>query len=391
MKEWLAEMMPEQNARDPFESGLFPLCVATHDQGIRLLFDLATLILLLDCRPGDRVLDLGSGSGFASEMLARLGYNVVAGDPDLPALRHNRQRPTFDRSRIAGEVRVAAAVAEYLPFGDETFDGVLGMNVLHHVADLSRAVTELARVLKPGRRAVFCEPGLDHLAAPETVRAVREHGENDRAFDVLEFLRVARANGFREAMLAATLQSPLSLLRVEEIDIFLSGRHPRRHLTLEGILEEVHRRHAYSMLIKAGEAARTSRHPGRLRHELAVNGLPGKALAGDSLTAMVHVSNVGDTVWLASPSAVGGFVTVGCKLAAEDGRVISDALGRTELPADVGPGENASVIVTLSLPRDLSPGLYTLSFDLVNELVCWFSDLGNVPITHSLSVSVSPG
>jgi SAM-dependent methyltransferase len=389
MWEWLVEMMPEQSARDPFESGLFPLCVATHDQGIRLLFDLATLILLLDCRPGDRVLDLGAGSGFSSEMLARLGYDVVAADPDLEALRHNRQRPAFDRTRIAGEVRVAAGIAEHLPFGDETFDGVLGMNVLHHVADLSRAVTELARVLKPGRRAVFCEPGLDHLASPETVRAVREHGENDRAFDVLEFLRVARVHGFREAMLTATLQSPLSLLRLEEIDVFLSGRHPRRHLTLEGILEEVHRRHAYAMLIRAGEATKTSRHPGILRYELVVSGLPSVALAGDSLTAMVHVSNVGDTVWLASPSVVGGFVTVGCKLAGEDGRVISDALGRTGLPADVGPGESATVVVTVSLPRELAPGVYKLTFDLVNELICWFSDLGNIPMTHSLSVNVS--
>jgi SAM-dependent methyltransferase len=382
-------MMPEQSARDPFESGLFPLCVATHDQGIRLLFDLATLILLLDCRPGDRVLDLGAGSGFSSEMLARLGYDVVAADPDLPALRHNRQRPTFDRARIAGEVRVAAGVAGHLPFRDESFDGVLGMNVLHHVADLSRAVTELARVLRPGRRAVFCEPGLDHLSSPETVRAVREHGENDRAFDVVEFLRVARAHGFREAMLAATLQSPLSLLRVEEIDIFLSGRHPRRHLTLEGILEEVHRRHAYAMLIRAGEAPKTSRHPGTLRYELVVDGVPHAAAAGGTFTAIARVSNVGDTLWLASPSVLGGFVTVGCKLATEDGRVISDALGRSELPADVAPGESANVIVTVSLPRELAPGIYKLSFDLVNELICWFSDLGNVPITHSLRVSVS--
>jgi SAM-dependent methyltransferase len=382
----MEDSMSEPSARNPFESGLFPLCIATHDQGIRLLFDLATLILLLDCRPGDCVLDLGAGSGFSSEMLARLGYDVVAADPDCTALRHNRHRPTFDASRIEGRVRVVAGIAEHLPFAASTFDGVLGMNVLHHVPDLGRVVIELGRVLKPGRRAVFCEPGLDHLASPETVRAVREHGENDRAFDVLEFLRLARASGFREAMLSATLQSPLSLLRPEEIEVFLSGHHPRRHLRPDGVLEELHRKHAYAMLIRAGEATKTSRHPGLLRYELAVDGVPTELSAGDTFTASVHVTNVGDTLWLASPSEFGGFVTVGCKLSAEDGRVISDALGRTQFPADVGPGDSASVLVTVPLPRELPTGVHQITFDLVNELICWFSDLGNVPITRSLMI-----
>ena len=34
-------------SRDPFVDGLFPICVATHDQGIRRLFDLATVLMLL--------------------------------------------------------------------------------------------------------------------------------------------------------------------------------------------------------------------------------------------------------------------------------------------------------------------------------------------------------
>lgn len=106
------------SALDPFTSGKFPVCVATHDHGLRRLFDLATLLLLLDCRPGERVLDLGAGSGFSSEMLARLGYVVIAADPDLQALVNTRRRPTFDPLRIEGTVSVAAAVAESLPFAN---------------------------------------------------------------------------------------------------------------------------------------------------------------------------------------------------------------------------------------------------------------------------------
>ena len=56
--------------------------------------------MLLDCRPGDRVLDLGAGSGFSSKMLARFGYEVVAIDPDLLALSRNRSRAQVDIARL---------------------------------------------------------------------------------------------------------------------------------------------------------------------------------------------------------------------------------------------------------------------------------------------------
>ena len=53
--------MSDARARvgDVFEAGLFPLSPETHDQGLRWLFDLSTLLMLLDCRPGDRVLPPG--------------------------------------------------------------------------------------------------------------------------------------------------------------------------------------------------------------------------------------------------------------------------------------------------------------------------------------------
>ncbi|MGH9174966.1 MAG: class I SAM-dependent methyltransferase, partial [Vicinamibacterales bacterium] len=225
------EQQSSFEARDVFAAGLFPVCPATHDLGIRRLFDLATLLLLLDCRPGDTVLDLGAGPGFSSEMLARLGYDVIAIDPALAALVDNRRRTTWDNTRIEGTVRVVQGAAEHLPVRDACFDGVLGMNVLHHLPHLAATVSELARTLRPGCRAVFAEPGLDHLEVEETRRAIRECGDDDRAFDVLSFLTLARERGFTQAMLTATLQPPLRLLPLEEIELYRSGRHPRPHLT----------------------------------------------------------------------------------------------------------------------------------------------------------------
>ena len=371
---------------DPFESGAFPICPATHDVGITRLFDLATILSLLECRPGDRVLDLGAGPGFASEMMARLGYQVVALDPDHRSLQHNRHRHTLDRSRIFGRTHGVAAVAETLPFTDAAFDGVLGMNVLHHVPELRPVVHELARVLKPGGRAVFCEPGLDHLNNPETKRALAEQGESDKPFDVLAFLHMARSRGFGQAMVAATVEPALTLVPVQEIEVYAEGRHSKRHLTPYGVVEELRQRHAFALVVRDGRKPFTSRNPSILRYRLTVGETIATVAPGDILRVALTVTNTGDTVWLAGPLERGGYVTVGCRLLASSGRLITDALGRSFLSGDVGPGESAEVAMHVPVPHDLPPGADDLQFDLVNELMYWFADLGNEPVRRSISV-----
>jgi SAM-dependent methyltransferase len=374
-------------APDVFARGLFPVCAATHDLGVRRLFDLSTLLLLLDCRPGDRVLDLGAGPGFATEMLARLGYDTVSVDPDASMLRHARNRVRLDAARIGGRVDAACGVAERLPFPASVFDGVLGMNVLHHVGDLPSALEEMARVLKPGCRAVFCEPGLDHLESAEAQRAIREHGEDDRAFDVMQFLTLARTKGFAEAMLTATLHPPLRLLRIEDVNLYAAGRHPTAHLRPEGVLDELHRRHPYAVLVRDGTRPRTSRHPGVLACTIDVAGLPRVWRRGDGVEVRVRATNTGDTVWLSRPSTRGGFVTVGCKLLDREGALLDDTLGRSFLPRDVVPGTEVDVLARISLPAELLAGDYQLRIDLVDELICWFGDIpGAVAATYRLAV-----
>lgn len=383
--------MSDARARvgDVFEAGLFPLSPETHDQGLRWLFDLSTLLMLLDCRPGDRVLDLGAGSGFSSEMLARFGYDVVAVDPDVKALANNRRRPSFDAARISGTVQVTCGVAERLPCADATFDGVLCMNAMHHVSDLPAAVAELSRVLKPGARAVLSEPGLAHLDQSETRRARSEHGEDDRAFDVVAFLRLALDGGFSDAMLTATLQPPLRLLPVQEIDLYLSGRHPRPHMTAAGVIAELHRHHAFAMLVRAGLKPKTSRQPGVLAGEIHVDPLPAAVPAGGRFEIRARATNTGDTVWLAQPLRRGGYVRFGCKwLEAATGRLVTDLPGRTRLAADVPPGGHTEATLAVEVPVTLPPGQYIVNVDLVDEFICWFSDHpSNLPSEHRVVVT----
>ena len=101
----------------------------------------------LALRSGERVLDVAAGTAVSSVELARSGANVVACDFSLGMLRAGRGRG----------VPLVAGDALRLPFADMSFDAVTISFGLRNVADLDRALVELARVTRPGGRLVGCE------------------------------------------------------------------------------------------------------------------------------------------------------------------------------------------------------------------------------------------
>jgi ubiquinone/menaquinone biosynthesis C-methylase UbiE len=99
------------------------------------------------------VLDYGCGHGMAAVVLARAGAHVTAFDLSPGYVSEANGRATANQVSIS----FLQADAERLPFADGSFDRVWGNAVLHHL-DLRMAAPELYRVLRPGGRAVFCEP-----------------------------------------------------------------------------------------------------------------------------------------------------------------------------------------------------------------------------------------
>jgi ubiquinone/menaquinone biosynthesis C-methylase UbiE len=102
---------------------------------------------------GLRVLDYGCGHGMAAVVLARAGASVTAFDLSGGYVVEAQARATANGVGIA----FVQASGEHLPFADASFDRIWGSAILHHL-DLTRAGNELHRVLRPGGRAVFCEP-----------------------------------------------------------------------------------------------------------------------------------------------------------------------------------------------------------------------------------------
>jgi ubiquinone/menaquinone biosynthesis C-methylase UbiE len=102
---------------------------------------------------GLHVLDFGCGHGMAAVVLARRGARVTAFDLSHGYLQEARNRVAANRV----PVDFLQADGERLPFADGSFDCIWGNAVLHHL-NLEVAGVELRRVLRPGGRAVFCEP-----------------------------------------------------------------------------------------------------------------------------------------------------------------------------------------------------------------------------------------
>lgn len=102
-------------------------------------------------RPGERLLDVGSGTGVLAASAQRIVGNtglVVSLDPSLNMLARAGQR---------GVGNLVPGRAERLPFADASFDRLTMGYALRHVADLGSTFREYVRVLAPGGSLMLLE------------------------------------------------------------------------------------------------------------------------------------------------------------------------------------------------------------------------------------------
>lgn len=89
---------------------------------------------------GIKVLDLGCGTGYGSNLLSK-SFEVFAVDSDKEAI-------SYAKKHYSGSVSFIVANAVFLPFGDDEFDAVCSFEVLEHIEDDRKMLSEIKRVLK---------------------------------------------------------------------------------------------------------------------------------------------------------------------------------------------------------------------------------------------------
>lgn len=106
----------------------------------------------LDPKPGERVLDLGCGSGFLTAEIARAvgdAGHVLGVDPS-PDMRAGAE----ENCAGFGKVQIAAGDAGAIPAEDGAFDKIVSLQVFEYLDDVPTALAEVSRVLRPGGRLV---------------------------------------------------------------------------------------------------------------------------------------------------------------------------------------------------------------------------------------------
>lgn len=99
---------------------------------------------------GDRILDLGCGSGVFSEILTARGYQCIGIDLSRVQLGYGKS--------AGRDVTLVNADVEALPFPENYFDGILLIGLIHHLPNPNLCINEIKRVLKKGGRFLALDP-----------------------------------------------------------------------------------------------------------------------------------------------------------------------------------------------------------------------------------------
>jgi SAM-dependent methyltransferase len=160
--------------------------------------------LLANAGAGERALDLGCGTGVFTAELARAGWHAIGVEVAESALARARaQHPSID-FRLA-------PIDGPLPLEDFEFDLVWCSEVIEHVADTARWLSELRRVLAPGGRLLLTTPshgrlrvalgGVEHFSDPL--------GDHLHLYTSRSLARLLREFGFTEIKIGGAGGAPL--------------------------------------------------------------------------------------------------------------------------------------------------------------------------------------
>jgi len=136
---------------------------------IILKFELALVLDLLKPVRDDNILDAGCGTGVFTREITSSCNNVVGMDISLPMLKKAQSKINTGFSAVKADML-------NLPFSDEIFSKTVSVTAIEFIVDAKRALTEMARVTKPG--GIIVAATLNSLSpwAEKRKSEARKHG-----------------------------------------------------------------------------------------------------------------------------------------------------------------------------------------------------------------------
>ena len=323
------------------------------------------LIQAMRVRPGGRVLDVGCGPGWTTEILAGLGYDVDGLEPaaDMIAIARDRLAGFLRNHRIGPgpAVRFHCSTLEDLALEDGAFDGILCRASLHHVIDEEAGLAQCFRLLRPGGVLGISEgawmPG--HRASEaELDEEMRRYGTLENPFTTGYLDHLLERHGFKNV---ERYHGVFSLVPAGQGDV------PVR--TFAACPAELNNTLAARKPLHLPD---TSDIGARTAGEIRVKGTTFDPEARQVRIA-VSFRNTGDTVWLSRPGRP-GHVTIALRQNAPGSPDFRESGTRCPVPKDIWPGERLDLHIPFFLPEGVDPGPWFL--DPVSEQLFWFSQRG---------------
>ncbi|MGB9637356.1 MAG: class I SAM-dependent methyltransferase, partial [Microgenomates group bacterium] len=161
-------------------------------------------------KKGAKILDLGCGTGYGSNFLLKEGFRVVGIDI-------NKEAISFASKHYPQSARFLVCDVCRLPFDDLEFDAVCSFEVIEHIEDDKKMLSEVVRVLKKG--------GIFIMSTPK-----KEKGKNLRSpYHIREYTKKQLENLLREYFTKVEIKGQFKSLKAKEAFAdFLKSQEARK-------------------------------------------------------------------------------------------------------------------------------------------------------------------
>jgi 2-polyprenyl-3-methyl-5-hydroxy-6-metoxy-1,4-benzoquinol methylase len=146
------------------------------------------------CPFSGNILEAGTGKGYFSVVLARLGFHFTS--VDISAAEQQYARLNVAHQGLASFVRFDVADLECLPYPAASFDVIFAVNIVHHLSSVRTVCDELVRILSPSGKVVLSDFNTQGFAIVDKIHALEGKQHELGAGTMCEAKAILKEYGF---------------------------------------------------------------------------------------------------------------------------------------------------------------------------------------------------